>query len=206
ATSAVDANVENAIHGALRGVLSGRTTLLIAHRRSTLHLADRIVVMREGTVVDQGTHEALVARSRYYRSLLSGLQEAQAAQVGDRIEALAPMAAAGVGPAESPSTNGSSTGGVTAAAWTGGAVNNGAPGPGARSVGPPSIGPGLGASAASWSLNLAPTPELLARVAALRPVRDFPEVDLATESIQDRQFNLRRLLDQFHRPLLMALI
>ena len=45
ATSAVDARTEEAIHDALRDVLADRTTLLIAHRVSTLHLADRIVVL-----------------------------------------------------------------------------------------------------------------------------------------------------------------
>ncbi|HET9258163.1 MAG TPA: ABC transporter ATP-binding protein, partial [Pseudonocardiaceae bacterium] len=59
ATSAIDAGVEKAVHDALRGVLANRTTLLVAHRRSTLHLADRIVVLDQGRVVAQGTHEDL---------------------------------------------------------------------------------------------------------------------------------------------------
>ncbi len=54
ATSAVDARAEAAIHEGLRQVLPGRTTLLVAHRLSTLHLADRIVVMDAGRVVDRG--------------------------------------------------------------------------------------------------------------------------------------------------------
>ena len=57
-----------------------RTTLLIAHRRSTLHLADRIVVLEHGRVVEQGTHEELMARSALYRTLLSGLEEEDAEQ------------------------------------------------------------------------------------------------------------------------------
>ncbi len=61
ATSAIDANVEEAIHDALREIMAERTTVLIAHRRSTLHLADRIVVMEAGRVVDEGSHEELMA-------------------------------------------------------------------------------------------------------------------------------------------------
>nr|WP_059013276.1 ABC transporter ATP-binding protein [Streptomyces specialis] len=71
ATSAVDARVEHEIHGALRSVMAGRTTLLIAHRQSTLQLADRIAVLDAGRVVDSGTHEELVARCELYRRLLA---------------------------------------------------------------------------------------------------------------------------------------
>ncbi|HKN96144.1 MAG TPA: ABC transporter ATP-binding protein, partial [Pseudonocardiaceae bacterium] len=75
ATSAVDAGVEEAIHDALRGVLADRTTLIIAHRSSSLHLADRVVLLDEGRVADVGTHAELVGRSAEYRALLSGLDE-----------------------------------------------------------------------------------------------------------------------------------
>ncbi|WP_432254106.1 ABC transporter transmembrane domain-containing protein [Streptomyces sp. HNM1019] len=71
ATSAVDARVEHEIHEALRGVMAGRTTLLIAHRPSTLALADRIAVMDRGRVADVGTDEELRARSAVYRRLLT---------------------------------------------------------------------------------------------------------------------------------------
>ncbi|HZQ29175.1 MAG TPA: ABC transporter ATP-binding protein, partial [Acidimicrobiales bacterium] len=72
ATSAVDARVEEEIHDTLRRLMQGRTTLLVAHRRSTLRLADRIVVVDKGAVVDSGSHEELLARSALYRSLLAG--------------------------------------------------------------------------------------------------------------------------------------
>jgi ATP-binding cassette subfamily B protein len=194
ATSAVDAKIEESIHDSLRGVLANRTTLLIAHRRSTLHLADRIVVLDAGRVVENGTHEELVARSAVYRTLLSGLEEERAEQVGDSIEALATISAA----------NRSGGAGTTASAWEGNR-KAGATGR-AVSIGAPSIGPGLGGSGGGWKLNLAPTPELLARVAALRPVRDFPDVDVAVESRHDHSFSLRRLLREFRRPLLVGLV
>ncbi|MFV2119846.1 ABC transporter ATP-binding protein, partial [Streptomyces sp. Act-28] len=71
ATSAVDARVEHEIHEALRSVMAGRTTLLIAHRRSTLNLADRIAVLDGGRLSDIGTHEELQERSALYRRLLT---------------------------------------------------------------------------------------------------------------------------------------
>jgi ATP-binding cassette, subfamily B, bacterial len=190
ATSAIDATIEERIYEGLRGVLAERTTLLIAHRQSTLRLADRIVVLLDGRVVEQGPHEELLARSAAYRSLLSGIEEDPAEQGGDRIEALA----------------------ETTSAWT--PVEPGADGgpPVVRTIGPPSIGPGLGGGGGhgggggGWRLNLAPTPELLARVAALPPVRDTAEVDLASESRHDRSFSLAGLLRAFRRPLLFGLV
>ncbi|WP_031467013.1 ABC transporter ATP-binding protein, partial [Sciscionella sediminilitoris] len=59
ATSAVDTATEAAIHETLRQVTAARTTILIAHRRSTLHLADRIAVLDEGKLVDIGTEAEL---------------------------------------------------------------------------------------------------------------------------------------------------
>ena len=190
ATSAVDSRVEEAIQDGLRAVLAGRTTLLIAHRRSTLHLADRIVVMDAGRIVDQGGHDELFARSALYRGLLSGFEEQLAQKVGDSIEALVELAPRG----------------TTSAAWA--SADPAASGPRiqTRTVGAPSIGPGLGGGGGGWRLNLAPTPELLARVAALPPIRDTAGVDVAAESVQDRQFALRRLVREFRRPLLIGLV
>ncbi len=72
ATSAIDATIEAQIHATLRQVMAGRTTLLIAHRRSTLQLADRIAVLDEGRLADEGTHEELTGRCALYRLLLAG--------------------------------------------------------------------------------------------------------------------------------------
>jgi ATP-binding cassette, subfamily B, bacterial len=72
ATSAIDPRLEAEIHAALREVMRGRTTLIIAHRRSTLNLADRIVVLEGGRVADSGTHEELTERCVLYRQLITG--------------------------------------------------------------------------------------------------------------------------------------
>ncbi|PYC77502.1 ABC transporter ATP-binding protein, partial [Streptomyces tateyamensis] len=71
ATSAVDPQIEAEIHAALRTVMAGRTTVLIAHRRSTLQLADRIAVLDRGRLLDLGTHEELEARCPQYRALIT---------------------------------------------------------------------------------------------------------------------------------------
>jgi ATP-binding cassette subfamily B protein len=70
ATSAVDPATEAAIHATLKTVTAHRTTILIAHRRSTLDLADRIAVVADGSVVDVGTDAELRGRCALYRTLL----------------------------------------------------------------------------------------------------------------------------------------
>jgi ATP-binding cassette, subfamily B, bacterial len=71
ATSAVDATKEHEIRAALTTVMSGRTTLVIAHRPATIALADRVVVLEGGRIVEQGTHAELVRSSVRYRALLA---------------------------------------------------------------------------------------------------------------------------------------
>ncbi|MCT9077054.1 ABC transporter ATP-binding protein [Streptomyces fulvoviolaceus] len=72
ATSAVDPATEAAIHDALSTAAEGRTTVLIAHRRSTLSLADRIAVLDGGRLMDVGTEAELTERCALFRELLAG--------------------------------------------------------------------------------------------------------------------------------------
>ena len=69
ATSSVDAQTEAEIKRGLGEVMEGRTTFIVAHRLSTISLADEIVVMNEGRVVDRGTHAELVDRCELYREI-----------------------------------------------------------------------------------------------------------------------------------------
>ncbi|HEY2055745.1 MAG TPA: ABC transporter ATP-binding protein [Solirubrobacterales bacterium] len=69
ATSSVDATTESAIKSGLREAMAGRTTFIIAHRLSTVSLADEIIVLDHGTVVDRGTHEELMEGCGFYREI-----------------------------------------------------------------------------------------------------------------------------------------
>src|SRR5690606_14231783 len=62
ATSALDAESETLVQTALERLMQGRTTLVIAHRLATVLKADRILVMDGGRIVEQGTHQSLVAK------------------------------------------------------------------------------------------------------------------------------------------------
>ena len=190
ATSAIDPRLEAEIHTALREIMRGRTTLIIAHRRSTLNLADRIVVLDQGRVADSGTHEELNERCPLYRRLITGPEDDEAGAymvrprpidtVEDVLDsrALASASAAGAG-GRRPA----------------GALGRGAAGAMGRSRG--------GAANITGTFeSLPPSPELLARVDALPPAKDTPDVDLAQARAGDRHFTLRRLL----RPLAVALV
>jgi ATP-binding cassette subfamily B protein len=257
ATSAVDARVEAEIHDTLRRVMAGRTTLLIAHRRSTLALADRIAVLDAGKVVDIGTHEELTERCPLYRLLLSGPgDDAEGIDAGDLTKA---GAGAGTGAAataavtpvvklpaqvqsgqvngatapidgaahavraqvQSGSVNGTETqiDGITPSLWpdtadgADGLANAQSSGSGAL-PGMGGGGGGMRAGAAGgggggfggFLASMPPTPELLAKVAALPPATDVPKVDRAESRAADPAFSLRRLLRPFRLALLLGLL
>ncbi|MFI2504512.1 ABC transporter ATP-binding protein [Streptomyces sp. NPDC018972] len=180
ATSAVDARVEHEIHEALKGVMRGRTTLLIAHRRSTLNLADRIAVLDGGRLADIGTHDELQRRSALYRRLLTD---------PDELGAVSPGHTPPAGPREEDTSvraeldaEFDAERGVTPRLWTGDREPKDT-----ALAGTPA------------------TPELLAQVEALPPADDVPDVDEAQAVRPEDSYGLRRLLRGFRTPLLISL-
>ncbi|GHF24804.1 ABC transporter ATP-binding protein [Streptomyces griseoluteus] len=179
ATSAVDVRVEHEIHEALAHVMAGRTTLLIAHRRSTLSLADRIAVLDGGRLVDLGTDEELQERCPLYRRLLTDPDELGAPSPGrarpaERTEDTSVR--------EELDAEFDAERGVTPRLWTGDRTPR------------------------EQTLSGTPaTPELLAQVEALPPATDTPDVDEARAVRAEDSYGLRRLLHGFGRPLLVSL-
>ncbi|WDM12440.1 ABC transporter ATP-binding protein [Streptomyces lavenduligriseus] len=179
ATSAVDARVEHEIHEALSQVMRGRTTLLIAHRRSTLNLADRIAVLDGGRLADLGTHDELQERSALYRRLLTD---------PDELGGVSPGHARPATPAEDTSVRDEldaefdAERGVTPRLWTGDREPK------------------------DQALSGSPAaPELLAQVEALPPATDTPDIDEGRATLPEESYGLRRLLRGFWPPLLVSL-
>ncbi len=207
ATSAIDARTEAEIHDALREILAERTTILVAHRRSTLHLADRVVVLVQGRIVEQGRHEELAERSPLYRSLLSGLDEGEHSgsdQTEDGGRGTHPLAT--LPQTSSPVLVPTATTRITGTGTGTSARAGASAGAAIASVRAPSIGAGLGGAGGGWRASLVATPDLLARVAALRPVRDVAEVTLERETVHDPSFRLSTLISEFRWPLLLGLV
>jgi ATP-binding cassette subfamily B protein len=182
ATSAVDTVTEAAIYDTLRAVTASRTTLLIAHRRSTLSLADRIAVLDGGRVVDIGTQEELQARCALYRELVAGS--------GDDVEEVHRCEGLDRGPT-----------GITPALWPESSERDevdeladtalqrtNAPG-GERSSG----------------LDLPPTEELLQGVRKLPPATDTPRLGTVDVTAPDPTFRLSALLKPVRWPLAVVI-
>ena len=88
ATSSLDAESETAVQAALQRLMEGRTTLVIAHRLATVQKADRILVMEEGRIVEEGTHESLQRAAGLY-SRLAKLQFGAEGEAAERHDAAA---------------------------------------------------------------------------------------------------------------------
>lgn len=80
ATASVDTLTEKKIQSAISEIIKGRTTLMIAHRLSTVRDADLILVVRDGKIIEQGTHAELLTMRGYYRELYTRQYEEEAAQ------------------------------------------------------------------------------------------------------------------------------
>ncbi|TWP53257.1 ABC transporter ATP-binding protein [Lentzea tibetensis] len=180
ATSAVDNATEAAIHATLASVTAERTTLLIAHRRSSLALADRIAVLDQGRLVDVGTDAELRSRCALYRDLLAG--------PGEAIESpVAPVSSTNLWPeltqedADRQLLSSSRPG-----APTGGGGAKGGGGTNAALIGGP------------------PTPELLEKVRALPPATEQVPLTVEDPRAPDPEFRLRTLLRPVRRALLVV--
>ena len=81
ATSSIDTRMEVRIQRAFHKMMKGRTSFIVAHRLSTIREADVILVMKDGDIIEQGTHEELLAQGGFYRNLYySGAPEEQGAE------------------------------------------------------------------------------------------------------------------------------
>ena len=230
ATSAVDTRIEAEIHARLKQIMAGRTTLLIAHRRSTLQLADRIAVLDQGRLVDIGTHAELEARCPLYRDLITGPDDDAEgtdaavargyAQAGGPHEQVAGTAGNAVTPwlwpaeaapdsAAVPAAAADGQAGAGAAQMAGLAALPGAARPAGR-VGARGRtggrGGGGGAGMTSMMAGIPASPELLAKVDALPPARDVPGVDVGWARAPAPRFRLRQVLRPFAVGLIIGLI
>ncbi|MGW0936134.1 ABC transporter ATP-binding protein [Streptomyces sp. NPDC002666] len=194
ATSAIDARVEAEIHHRLRQDDRRRTTLIVAHRRSTLDLADRVAILDGGRITDTGTPDELLAGSALFRELLSTDDSLDATTVPDpdpdtvtgcptphlwlrpeggddeQLEATAVRAAQAL--AEAAATSG-----------------------------PGRAGPGGGVLGSA-----PPSPELIAGLARLPLPAADPRVPTDQAVAAEADFGLRALLRPFRLPLLLGLL
>jgi len=88
ATSSLDATTEQAIRTGLAEAMRGRTTFVIGHRLSTISLADEIILMDGGRIVDRGTHEELLDRSGLYSELITDDREVEPVFIDEEVEVL----------------------------------------------------------------------------------------------------------------------
>ena len=188
ATSAIDARTEHAIHASLGEVLTDRTTVLIAHRHSTLALADRVIVLDQGRIVDEGPAEDLLATSPLVREMLTGpdtdFTPAPLPTISDLDPVAWPMDVSRVG-AEKLSS------------FAGEAASRAAAG---------SYGPGLSGDTNQLAGLASQSSSLHEAVAALAPLRGEPQVDLDDAMAAHDDFTMASVFAAFRIPLLIAAV
>jgi ABC-type multidrug transport system fused ATPase/permease subunit len=187
ATSAIDAATEEAIFRSFEDLMAGRTTVLIAHRPSTLRLADRVILLDRGRVAAVGTNDELVARSPLYRQLLTGPEPDD--------EDTSPVAVGSLDPL----------------AWPTDVSREGAPRVSSRAKAAAAnagVGRSHGGGVAAGTSRLAglatASPALLAAAARLPALRGDPKVDLSRETEPDDAFSFRRVIRPFRAPLALG--
>lgn len=220
ATSSVDVSMEEEIHRALRQVLEGRTTLIVAHRKSTIALADRVVLLDGGKIGDSGSHDELMERCEQYQRLVG---DATSEEVFDSAGAhrggLSAAALLG-GPGQTGEAGDSSGGRVTAAAWGSGSGER--PTATRTTAGPPPDRPrmgggrglmgggggggGGGGAMGHMAAGLTLTPELQSRIDALPPATDEPDVDYELATSATGALGVRALIKPFRWPLFVGLL
>ena len=183
ATSAVDPTTEAAIFATLRAVTADRTTILIAHRRSTLDLADRIALIEGGRVLDIGTERELRSRSTRFAALVDGMERPTA------------------------EVDGPPVGGISATLWPATAADEATTtrtmADRASQIGP-SRGGGGGGPMGGMLAGLPATPGLLAQIDALPPITDTPHHEPGAAA--DAGFRFGALLRGVRALLIAALI
>jgi ATP-binding cassette subfamily B protein len=185
ATSAIDSRTERAIHHSFEEVLDLRTTILIAKRLSTLQLADRVIVLDGGRIVDEGTSEELTERSELFRELLMGMD-------ADTFEARPPTVDV-IDPAAWPTDvdrEGAAKVSSFAASMNGQVMGWG--------------GGGMAADNARLAGLSAGSSELLEQVAQLPPLAGDPEVDTDAVTAMHDDFRMATVLKPFIKALLLA--
>jgi ATP-binding cassette subfamily B protein len=235
ATSAVDTATEAAIHHTLRALTAGRTTLLVAHRRSSLALADRIAVLDAGRVVDVGTEAELTERCALFRDLVSpagspphiSTAQLPAERTGEPPEYVQyeeRLAGTLSRNLDSPIYATESRRGTlavpddvrersthhvetgdSAQLWPEPGTDGTVPEPRAASRSS-GMGSRGGGGMGAAAGDMAPTPELLAAVEALPPATEVPHVPGEEPTAPDPEFRLARLLRPVRRPLLLGIV
>jgi ATP-binding cassette subfamily B protein len=85
ALSAVDTKTENNILNAMKRIMQGRTTIIISHRVSSAKLANKIIVLLDGYIVEEGTHESLLAKDGFYKDLFDKQGQLEEAEAKDEL-------------------------------------------------------------------------------------------------------------------------